>query len=317
VVTAIVFILVGIVFLYFGGEGLVLGGARLALRAGVGPLVVGLTVVSFSTSMPEALTSLIAAIHEQYGDLAMGNVIGSNIVNVGLVFGIAALIRPLELHQNLWRREMPLMVGVCALLFFFMLGDHVGRAKGLILFILFIAYTCFQIWIGRKENRDPFIDPRDLLNTPWRWTKAIIYITGGVVGLVFGAYLLVQGAVYIAQVLGMSQRVIGLTIVALGTSLPELATSAVAAYRGKSDIAIGNVVGSNVFNILFIVGLVALIVPISFSRRLLVIDTPFMIGMAALLWLFFWRRTHVARWQGVVMIAVYCAYVAVVLTLGG
>lgn len=314
--SAILFIVLGIIFLYFGGEGLVLGGARLALRAGVTPLVVGLTVVSFSTSMPEALTSLIAAIRERYGDLAMGNVVGSNIVNVGLVFGIAALIRPLELHQSLWRREMPLMVGVCALLFFFMFGDHVGRAKGLILFLLFIAYTFFQIWIGRKESCDTPIDACDLLNTPWRWTKAIIYVTGGVVGLVFGAYLLVQGAIYIAQVLGMSQRVIGLTIVALGTSLPELATSAVAAYRGKSDIAIGNVVGSNVFNILFIVGLVALIVPISFSRRLLVIDTPFMIAMSALLWLFFWRRSRVARWQGVVMIAIYCLYITTVIAVG-
>lgn len=313
---AILYVLLGTAILYVGGEGLVLGGARVALRCGVTPLVVGLTVVSFSTSMPEALASLIAALRERYGDMAMGNVIGSNIVNVGLVFGICALIRPLELHQNLWRREMPIMVGVCCLLFVFMLGDHVGRWKGLILLLLFLAYVVFQVWIGRREEHGGLVDPRDQLNTVGRWVKAIVYVIGGAVGLVGGAWLLVQGAVYIAEAIGMSQRVIGLTVLALGTSLPELATSVVAALRGKSDIAIGNVVGSNVFNILFIVGIVALIVPIGFTRQLLTVDTPVMIAFAALLWLFFWRRTHVARWQGAVMVALYCAYVAAVIVLG-
>lgn len=311
-VVALLLIFAGVVLLYFGAEGLVLGGARIALRCGVTQLVVGLTVVAFSTSTPEVLASLIAAIREGDGDLALGNVIGSNIANIGLVLGLSALVRPLELHHRLWRREMPIVVGVAILLSLLMLGSYIGRWRGLLLLILFLGYVLFQIWLGRKEGGNGEIAEADLLNTRSRWVRAILFLTLGVVALVVGAYFLVKGAIVIAQIFGMSQRLIGLTIVAVGTSLPELATSVVAASRGKSDISIGNVLGSNVFNILFIVGLVGLITPVGFTSQLLRFDVPVMIGMSLLLWLFFWGRAYLGRGRGVALLLLYALYVVAI-----
>lgn len=309
------FIILGVVILYFGAEGMVLGGARIALRLGMTPLVVGLTVVAFSTSTPEVVASLLGALEERDGNLAFGNVIGSNICNIGLVFGLSALISPMVIHRNLWRREMPLMVGACLLMPLCLLGGFIGHYRGALLMLALIGYTYFQIRVGKRESDGDAILEVDRI-TDWRsGVRAGIYLALGLAGLLVGAWLLVQGSVDLAKLLGLSDRVIGLTVVAIGTSFPELATSIVAAVRKKADIAIGNVMGSNVFNALFIVGLVALVIPVSFSTRLLCVDVPVMLLFCLLMWLFLWKRDVVRRWQGALMVVLYAAYLASLILL--
>lgn len=304
------FIIFGIVILYFGAEGMVLGGSRIALRLGMTPLVVGLTVVAFSTSTPEVVASLLGALEERDGNLAFGNVIGSNICNIGLVFGLSALISPLVIHRNLWRREMPLMVGACLLMPLCLIGGFIGHYRGALLMLALIGYTYFQIRVGKRESDGDAILEADRI-TDWRsGVRAGIYLALGLAGLLVGAWLLVQGSVALAKLAGLSDRVVGLTVVAVGTSFPELATSIVAAVRKKADIAIGNVMGSNVFNALFIVGLVALVIPVSFSTRLLYVDVPVMLLFCLLMWLFLWKRDVVRRWQGALMVVLYGAYLA-------
>jgi len=310
------FLTFGILFLYLGAEGMVLGGSRIALRLGVTPLVVGLTVVSFSTSMPEVVSSLIAALEEGDGNISFGNVIGSNICNIGLVFGISALITPLAVHTSLWKREMPLMLGACLLMTLLFWGGFIGRFSGVALIAALLCYVYLQVWIGKREGNSDEIELKDRI-TDWRSAvKALLLLIFGLAGLVIGGWLLVEGSVALAKMIGMSDRVIGLTVVSVGTAFPELATSLVAAVRKKADISIGNVVGSNVFNALFIVGVVALVIPVEFSLRLLYIDVPVMFLFCLLMWLFLWKRKKVARWQGAVLVVLYIAYITSVVKLG-
>jgi len=298
-----VYIVVGVFFLYVGGEALVRGAYRGALRVGVTPLVAGLVVISCSTSMPEAVSSIVAQLRGHLGSVALGNIIGSNIANVGLILGITALIRPVSVAPVMAKREMPLMFISLCILALFLWTHFLGSLAGIILLVLLAAYIIFQVILGRREHQKPLT-----LDTN-HWSRDLWLVFGGAIGLVIGGYCLIEGALGIAHALNWSERIIGLTIVAIGSSLPELATTLVAAIRRQSDIALGNVIGSNVFNALLITGVVCLIHPLTFSPRLLLIDTPVMLAFSALLWALT-SRPRIGRPAGVLLLILYATYIS-------
>ncbi|MGE3954424.1 MAG: calcium/sodium antiporter [Parachlamydiales bacterium] len=302
-------ILLGIAFLYGGAEGLVHGAYRVAIRLGMTPLVAGLTVVSIGTSMPEAVASFIAQVNEGLGDLAMGNVVGSNIANIGLIAGVAALSRPMEVSRALRYRETPIMLGALVIFTLLMVGDRLGRGGGVVLILIIAAYLVWQAVIGKRENAlDPALKAEAEHISGRHWLIDLLILVSGGVALVFGGWALVKGSIDLATKLGVSDRVIGLTIVAIGTSLPELATSLVAALRGHGAIALGNVVGSNLFNACFIAGGVAVISPITFVPRLVTIDAPVMLALSAILWLMMLTSKRIVRWEGGLLLLLYGAY---------
>ncbi len=296
----------GFVLLYFGAEGLVRGGAALALRAGMRPLVVGLTVVAFGTSSPELVVSLDAAFAGA-GNLAVGNVVGSNICNVALILGLAALIRPMRVQVQLIRLEVPIVIACSILLAIFLLDERLGRLEGLLLFLGIIGYLAFSLRQVHKERKT--VKEETLGALPSHLWHDVAFVIGGVVILVIGARLFVDGAVRLAQSWGVSEAVIGLTIVAVGTSLPELATSVVAAIKKEGDIAIGNVVGSNIFNILAILGISALVVPLR-AGGVGLVDLGVMIGLVLLLLPLMRTGFSIDRWEGALLLAAYVGYVA-------
>ena len=303
------YILAGVLFLYIGGEALVRGAYRGALRVGVTPLVAGLVVVSCSTSMPEAVSSIVAQLRGNLGSVALGNIIGSNIANVGLILGLTALVQPVRVAPVMAKREMPLMLLSLIILGLFLLIHFLGRLAGIILLALLVLYIILQVILGRKEHQKPLT----LHTNHWGWARDLFLIVGGAIGLVVGGYSLIEGALGVARALQLSERIIGLTIVAIGSSLPELATTLVAALRRQSDIALGNVIGSNVFNALLITGVVCLIHPLTYAPRLLLIDTPVMIGLSLLLWALTARPT-ISRPAGALLLVLYAAYLTVLLT---
>ena len=256
-------ILGGLLLLTIGAESLVRGSASVALRVGVTPLAVGLTVVAFGTGSPELFVSAQAA-YAGNSDIALGNIVGSNISNIALILGLSALIRPIKTRAQVIQREIPLMIAATLLLCVFLIGGVIGRFEGLILLAGGVAYTAFTYFMARREhNRRVEQEFTDVVPPSTRalWADLLLIVAGlGV--LIAGAQLLVRGAIELAEGFAISQIVIGLTIVAIGTSLPELATSMVAAARKEGDIAVGNVVGSNVLNILCVLGIAALIQPI-------------------------------------------------------
>jgi cation:H+ antiporter len=298
--------------LYVGAEGLVRGSAALALRLGLTPLVVGLTVVAFGTSSPELVVSVQASLNGN-GAIALGNVIGSNICNVALILGLSAVIRPLNVHVQLLRLDLPLMLLASVLLALLLLDGGLGRPEGLLLTASLVLYTAFNIWKARREHtavQQEFAEVIPPVRAqPWR---DVLFIIGGISLLVGGAHLLVKGAVIIAEGLGLSQAVIGLTIIAVGTSLPELATSLVAAARGEGDIAIGNVVGSNVFNILAILGLAALLHPL-YAQEIGLIDLGVMTAFALLMLPLMRSGFRLTRWEGALLLGLYVAYLVYLL----
>lgn len=254
--------LLGLVLLYYGAEGLVGGGARLALRLGVTPLVVGLTVVAYGTGSPEMVVSVRGALAGQ-GGLAIGNVVGSNIANIALILGLSSLVRPTRVDSQLVKREMPVLVG-SSVLFVGLIHDGVlSRADGLILLAVLVAYTTLSVTRARRATTDPRVGglAARLPKSDASMGKPLLWIVGGLILLVLGGRFFVDGAVGMARRYGLSEAVIGLTIVALGTSLPELATSMLAAFRKEDDIAVGNVVGSNLFNLLGILGVASVVRP--------------------------------------------------------
>lgn len=262
---SIVEILIGVVLLYFGAEWLVSGGVKIATRLSVPSLIIGLTLVAFGTSAPELAVSIDSALNGQ-GDISIGNVAGSNICNIGLILGAAALINPLSVKLQLFKFDSPVMVlAALGLALFCWFTGGVPRWGGVLFLLLFAAYTIVLILLARREKRDAdnsVSEEAHILS--WRdsfWFSAVLVIVD--LGLLIaGAKILVTGAVEIGRICGLSEAVIGLTIVAIGTSLPELATSVVAAVRGERDIAVGNVVGSNIFNVFAIMGIVPLISPV-------------------------------------------------------
>jgi cation:H+ antiporter len=310
----IVMLLVGIVLLVAGAEGLVRGASRIALSAGISPLVVGLTVVAFGTSSPEMAVS-VSAVRSGATDIAIGNVVGSNIFNILLVVGLCALVVPLVISWRLVRIEVPLMIGISILLWLFVLDGDLSRWESAVLFGGLIGYTVWAIRASRKESAAaqkmsaPGAAPP---SSPSPWYVNVVYVVGGLVLLVVGSNWMVESAVEIAQNFGLSELVIGLTIVAAGTSLPELATSVIATIRGERDIAVGNVVGSNIFNILGVLGLSGLVSANALEASSLVrsVDIPVMILVAAIcLPVFFSGRNLMHRYEGFGFIVAYMLYV--------
>ena len=310
---AVLSIVGGLVLLALGAEGLVRGASSMALRMGITPLVVGLTIVAFGTGSPEMIVSLQAALAGS-SDLALGNIVGSNIANIALILGLAALARPLHVRSALLLREAPIMIGVTFLLVALLSDGELGRIDGAILAIGAVAYTIGTYLASRRDrNAEVAAEfaqemPKPQANT----ARSIALVFSGFLGLLAGAHVLVNGAVVIAQTLGMSEVVIGLTVIAIGTSLPELATSFVAALRNDADVAFGNVLGSNILNILLILGIVALIQPIS-TTGLRTMDLIALVGSAVLLYPLIWRGRILSRWEGGLLLAGYVTYVGLAL----
>ena len=299
---ALLLVALGALLLYVGGEALVRGAVRLASRLGVSEMVVGLTVVAFGTSAPELAATLVSAARGAPG-LAVGNVLGSNVANVGLILALTAAVYPLVGDRTFVRREVPLMVAICALTIPVMLGGSVGRVEGALLLTVLLLY----LWRLLRRGEVPLDGGDGGPKVPlWR-SAAMVAI--GVALLVVGARVLVQGAVSIAEGLGVPERVIGLTLVAFGTSLPELASSLVAAVRRETDIILGNIVGSNVFNVLAVLGATAFVqpFPVAFGEVWLDLAIVLLFGLALLP--FMWRRGRIGRRGGLTLLAGYVVYV--------
>lgn len=314
--TVWVFLLTGLVVLVLGAELLVRGASQLALRFGISPLVIGLTVVAFGTSSPEMAVSIQSGLAGQ-ADIAMGNVVGSNIFNVLAVLGVSALIAPLVVKQQLVQFEVPLIVGLSVLILVMSQDGRIGKLDGLLLVGGLIAYTVLVIRQSRRETADVQAEyANDFGNASKGWLARfpaqIACIVVGLALLVLGATWLVDGAVSIARSLNISEVVIGLTIVAAGTSFPELATSVVAAMRGEGDIAVGNVVGSSIFNLLGILGAASLVTPggLSVAPALVNFDIPVMIVVAFACLPIFATGHRIARWEGVMFLGYYTVYLA-------
>jgi cation:H+ antiporter len=313
-ISAAIYFFAGVGLLVFGAEMLVRGASRLATAIRVSPLVVGLTVVAYGTSAPELMVSLRAAL-TGHGSLAIGNVIGSNIFNVLFILGISASITPLVVAQQLVRREVWLMIGASALTLVFGLDGAISRFEGILLAAGALAYTVWSIRQGRSQGpaapQGPATHPsgiRTQLTRHWWWSAGVVVVGLGL--LVVGSQWLLDGAQVLARALGISELVVGLTIVAAGTSLPEVATSVVASIRGERDLAVGNVVGSNIFNLLAILGLTAAVssngVPV--TESVLAFDLPVMIATAVSCLPIFFTGYRIDRWEGFLLLAYYVAY---------
>nr|WP_272890084.1 calcium/sodium antiporter [Stutzerimonas stutzeri] len=310
-----VYLIAGLVLLVAGAEVLVRGAAKLAAQFGIPPLVIGLTVVAFGTSAPETAVSVQAAFNGS-GDLAIGNVIGSNIANVLLILGLTALVAPLIVSRQLIRLDVPIMIGASLVTYALAWDGSLSRLDGALLFAAVVAYTLFLVISSRREKAaeaDDEFAKEFGLDEPAKPYAGLInagLVIAGLVLLVLGSNFLVEGAVELARALGLSELVIGLTVIAIGTSLPELATSILAAIRGERDIAVGNIVGSNIFNLLCVLGLASLVSPqaIAVSANALAFDFPVMIAVAVACLPTFFAGYTINRWEGLLFIAYYIAY---------
>jgi len=318
-VTLLLFVC-GLLALVGGAQALVRGSSKLALSCGISPLVVGLTVVAFGTSAPELAVSIRSAASGQV-DIALGNVVGSNIFNVLFILGLSALIKPLIVTPQIIRQEVPVMMAASLLVFLLAADSSIEALDGALLFGLLLAYTIFVVRQSRLESRatqDEFTQELATLDRgAWdrHWSVQLLLIIAGLALLIVGARWLVDAAVTFARVLGLSEVVIGLTIVAIGTSLPEVATSVVATLRGERDIAIGNVIGSNTFNLLGVLGVTSLIAPqaLPVGPAMLGFDLPVMIIVALACLPIFFTAHLISRWEGALFLFYYLAYTAYLL----
>lgn len=309
----------GLAGLFFGGEWLVKGSSRLARSFGISALIIGLTIVAIGTSMPELIVSTDAALRGS-SDISVGNVIGSNIANIGLILGIAGLISPMVVKTSLVRREIPIMVGVTLLLLLLVGDGTISQGDGLLLLVGMVAFISLLIYAeqrastaeqaleaGVEAELEAEIDGNI---TAKQRPREALRVVLGIALLVVGARLTVDGAVALARGIGVSELVIGITLVAVGTSLPELATSVVAAFRGEADISIGNVVGSNIANILLILGVTSVISPVSVAPQIIRLDIWVALGFALVLFPFALNQ-KLTRWEAGVLLAVYVGYILV------
>lgn len=311
-----VYLIVGLILLVAGAEVLVRGAAKLAAQFGIPPLIIGLTVVAFGTSAPETAVSVQAAFNGS-GDIAIGNVLGSNIANVLLILGVTSLIAPLIVSRQLIRLDVPIMIGASLITYALAWDGALSRLDGTLLFSMVIAYTLFLIISSRRASAaasadDEFAKEFGLDDSPKPHATLINagLVIAGLVLLVSGSNFLVEGAVSLARALGLSELVIGLTVIAIGTSLPELATSILAALRGERDIAVGNIVGSNIFNLLCVLGLASLVSPqaISVAASALAFDFPVMIAVSIACLPIFFTGYAINRWEGLLFLGYYVAY---------
>lgn len=307
--------LVGISLLYVGAEGLIQGASSLALRYGLQPGLVGLTVVALGTSMPEFLVNFFAVFADE-SSLALGNIVGSNISNVALILGCSALLLPLTVTPQILRREYPVMLGVMVLFYLCALDGVIGTGDGIAMVVLLMAFGTYLFYDTRRgaapllEQMEGDLDDPELPSTGW--PKAV-YLIGGTIGLGLGAHLMVRSASWMAHQMGVDPMVIGLTIVAVGTSLPELAASLVSALREEGDLSVGNVMGSNLLNVLFVVGVISIFDPLEVGARALRVDFPIMLAFCALLLPITWPHHQISRWSGGLLLAGFAGYMTYLL----
>ena len=294
-------ILGGFIILTLGAEALVRGASSIALRLGITPLIIGLTIVAFGTSAPELAVSVKSALAGNSG-IALGNVIGSNIANIGLILAITALIRPIQVQSQVVKRDIPLMILASMLFWGLLLDGELSLIDGVVLLSLLIGYLAFSYISSKNSN-----DEEEIEAGPNNPLLSALFIVVGISMLVGGGILFVNGAVDLAKTFGVSEVIIGLTIVAIGTSMPELVTSVIAALKGQSDIAIGNIVGSNIFNILGILGITAIVQPVS-SLGFQPIDFIVMLAFAVIILPFAWTGLRIGRREGTVLLLGYLGY---------
>lgn len=301
--------LVGLGVLYVGAEWLVTGAASLALRYGLRPLVVGITVVALGTSMPEFVVNFVAALDGQ-DSLALGNIVGSNICNIALILGMSALVLPLAVSPRTLKQEYPIMMGVMILFYLVAFDGVIGQADGVLLVLCLIGFFAYLILNGRAKHRAAVA--RGAERKPPRQrapiSKKIVLVVAGIVSLAAGARMMVYAAVNVANMLGVEPVVIGLTVVAIGTSLPELAASIVSALKREAEISVGNVLGSNMLNVLFVVGIVSIVHPLNVDPVSLRVHFPVMLGFGVLLLPLAWTHFRITRMEGGFLLAGFMGY---------
>ena len=298
----------GLVLLFFGADWLVQGAVTLALHLGLSPLIVGLTVVALGTSVPEALVSVQAAIGHQ-GGIALGNVIGSNILNIALILGLSSLILPLKIDSHIVKADVPLLTGTTFMLVVLLEDFHISRMEGAFLLLCIVFYVTGNIMTAKRTSQEEdkiegMEIPEDSGKTLWRDVGFLIL---GIVTLGFGANFLVTGAVELARIFRLSEALIGLTIVSIGTGTPELATALMSAFRKTPDLAIGNVVGSNLFNIMFVLGIAGLVAPLD-GKGISSVDLYVMLGVTILLLPTVWTGRILDRKEGLLFLSIYVGY---------
>ena len=304
-------ILLGIVMLYFGSDWLVDGAKKLALRLGIAPFVIGLTVLAFGSSAPEAVTSIVST---STPEIIIGNVIGSNIANIGLCIGLAALLNPMVAKYASMRFEIIAMVASVSLITLLGISGYIGMIDGIILVSLLIAFVLCVYFMkrGDKEAQESYVSEVEDVEIDRSAKKLILWIGMCIVGLVllyFGARFFVDGATELAKILGISELMIGLIVVAIGTSLPELCISLMASYRGENELAVSNIVGSNIFNSLFVLGIGALLVDVPVLDTTLMFHMPVMIGLSVLMFLMVYRNNRIGKISGAILLTIYVAYI--------
>ena len=305
----VVILALGIGVLYFGAEWLVKGAARLAGSLGVSPIVIGLTIVSFGTSAPELVVCVVAALGGN-SDLAIGNVLGSNLANIGLILGITALIRPLDVAARVVWREVPLMLLITLALYLLMWDHDLSRRDGALLLTALAGYLVFVFQSAEEEAPEIMDEYQDFMaaaaSRPGhvRW-QDLALVVAGCTALVIGGYAIVEGAVAVASYMGISQVVIGLTVVAVGTSLPELATSVVAALHQEADIAVGNIVGSNIFNVAAILGTASVVTPMNITETVLWRELPAVLIISLVVFPMLRTGWQIQRWEGALLLGCY------------
>ena len=316
----IVYILLGLALLVKGGDYLVDGSVAIAKRAKLSEMVIGLTVVGFGTSMPELLVSAQSAWMGNSG-IAIGNVVGSNISNIALILGVTSIIHVIPAQKITLKIDLPFMLLSFVLFVAIAMTGSVGRVAGVIGVLMLICFVSYQVRQSRKANKakEAIAKENPEANEdaePMALWKAILLVIVSFLAMVFGANILVEGASNIARLLGVTDRIIGLTIVAIGTSLPELFSSVMAAVKGKTDMAIGNIIGSGTFNILCVIGVSSIITPIMGTNIGFAFDYALMIFLGVLLWLFLRSKHLLERWEGFVLTAIYIAYLAKTIIIG-
>lgn len=309
VILQALFFLIGLVLLYFGAEGLVRGSSNLARALRIRPVIIGLTVVAFGTSAPELVVSLLAAARRSEA-LAVGNVVGSNIANVGLILGLAALIRPLRVERGLIKREVPMMLAASFLFYGFAGSGAINRTFGGVLFAGLLAFLLYSALTAKEHPGEvQALEEKLVIPPPGSRLKDVLFLLFGLGGLLGGAQLMVGSAVYLARAIGVSEGIIGLTLVAGGTSLPELATSIVATMKKEADLLVGNIIGSNLFNILAVAGLVGMVRPLPVKPKWLLFQFPAMLLFSLALLPIMWDH-RISRWEGGLLLAGYLAFLA-------
>jgi cation:H+ antiporter len=312
----IILFIFGLILLYVGAEFLVRGSSRLALLIRISPIVIGLTVVAFGTSFPEFMTSMVAAFQDKI-DLAIGNIIGSNIANVCLILGISGLIVPVAIDPKTVKNELYWMMAASVLFWIFAFGGIINHIEGSILFAGIIVFTMIMVHNSVKEreknkDQDHIVHESDRLHKLPLFVRIIIYsisTIGGIVLLMYGSEMLIESATYIARALGVSEVVIGLSLVAFGTSLPELATAIIAIIRKENEILVGNIVGSNIFNLLFVGGSLTAFFTAPINERVIVIDSPIMLVTSLFLVMIVMKQKRISRLTGTILFITYVVYI--------